>query len=62
MDFKLLHAIIDVIEKDLIKGLILLAVLLIILFIISILSYKKSRLLQKLVNLIPLGILTKMVQ
>lgn len=53
MDFKLLHAIIDVIEKDLIKGLILLAVLLIILFIISILSYKKSRLLQKLVNLIP---------
>jgi ABC-2 type transport system ATP-binding protein len=51
---KLVNAIIDLIEKDLVNGLILLVILIIILFIISILSYKNNRLLQRLVNKIPL--------
>lgn len=50
---KLVNAIIDLIEKDLVNGLILLVILIIILFIISILSYKNNRLLQRLVNKIP---------
>lgn len=50
---KLVNAIIDLIEKDLVNGLILVVILIIILFIISILSYKNNRLLQRLVNKIP---------
>lgn len=53
MDLKWFHAVINLVEEDPIKGLILLAILVVILFIIAIFSYRKSTFLQQLTNLIP---------